>query len=295
MAQIKANGINIEYESHGEDGAPVALLIMGLAAQLAMWPKAFIDSLVSAGFRVIIFDNRDVGLSTKFEDARPPNPFLQFAARRVGVKLKAPYEITDMAADALGLMDALKIESAHVVGVSMGGMIGQHLAAAAPDRINSLTAIMTSTGNPKLPRPNREVTNVMVRRGLSPQTREATIDRSIAAFTVIGTPGEDHNTNGMRDRIAASFDRDFTPKGPARQIAAIVASGDFRKVTRQISASTLVIHGSADPLVSPESAKDIVRNVKGARLEIIEGMGHDMPPRFLPRVTELIIGHMKLA
>ena len=295
MAKVNVNDIQIEYESYGKVGDPVALLIMGLAAQLAMWPKTFIDDLVEAGFRVVIFDNRDIGLSSKMDGARAPNPMLQIATRRIGIKLKAPYEISDMAADTIGLMDALDIEAAHIVGVSMGGMIGQHVAATVPHRVSSLTAIMTTTGNPKLPRPNKTVMNAMIRRGPPPTTREEIIHRSVSTFSIIGTPGEDHVTNGMRDRIAAAFDRNFSPAGMARQMAAIVATGDFRKVTRQIDAPTLVIHGSEDPLVSPECARDIVRNLKGARLEVIDGMGHDIPPTHLPRITELVLGHMKLA
>jgi pimeloyl-ACP methyl ester carboxylesterase len=197
-----------------------------------------------------------------------------------------------MARDAAGLLDALSIEKADVVGVSMGGMIGQFLAAKYPDKVTSLTAIMTTTGNPKLPRPDREVFKAMVRRGPPPATRGEIIDRSVAAFSVIGTPGENHNTNGMRDRIAASVDRDFTPSGPVRQTAAIIASGDFRAVTRRITAPTLVIHGSADPLVSPEGGKDIAALVPDAKIEIIDGMGHDIPPRFLPNITELVLAHL---
>lgn len=293
MPMATANGIEIAYESHGDPAAPTIVLIMGLAAQLEMWPADFIDSLVKAGYHVIRFDNRDIGLTTKFEGARTPNLVLQILLRRIGIKLKTPYDLSDMAADTAGLMDALGIDDAHIIGVSMGGMIGQFLAATYPDRINSLTAIMTTTGNPKLPRPSREIMRAMMRRPEPPTTREEIIARSVAAFDVIGTPGEDHNTNGMRDRIIASVDRDYTPSGPVRQTAAILASGDFRNMTRRIGTPTLVIHGSADPLVSPEAGKDIAAIVPGAQFELIEGMGHDIPPTYLPQITQLILDHLR--
>jgi pimeloyl-ACP methyl ester carboxylesterase len=293
MPIVKANGIDIAYEMHGPDDGPVVLLIMGLGGQLAMWPAAFVDDLVGAGYRVVRFDNRDIGLSTKFEGERTPPIVPQMLLRRIGVKLKTPYHVADMADDAAALMEALDIDSAHVVGVSMGGMIGQFLAANHPARVTSFTAIMSSTGNPKLPRPQREVLNALLRRGPPPATREDIIDQTVAAFTVIGTPGEDQNTNGMRDIIATCVDRDHTPSGRVRQTAAIVAAGDFRHVTRRVAAPTMVIHGSADPLVSPEGGRDIAQTVPNARFEIIDGMGHDLPPRFLPRITELVLGHLE--
>ncbi|MEO0550277.1 MAG: alpha/beta hydrolase [Pseudomonadota bacterium] len=293
MPMIDANGVSIAYESHGEDNAPAILLIMGLGAQLTMWPDQLIKDLVAAGFRAITFDNRDIGLSHKHEGAKAPKPIPQMLAKRIGITLKTPYRLSDMAADANGLMEALGIDAAHVVGVSMGGMIAQHLAALYPQRVSSVTAIMTTTGNPKLPRPGREVFEAMIRRGPPPETREGRIDASVATFGVIGTPGEDHDTNGMRDRITASYDRNYDPAGLARQMAGIIASGDFRKMTRRIKAPTLIIHGSADPLVPVEGGMDIAKLVPGAQLEVIEGMGHDMPPRFLPRVTQSMLNHFK--
>lgn len=293
MPTLASNGIEIAYERHGDPDRPVVLLIMGLGGQLTMWPRVLVDDLVAAGYHVVRFDNRDIGLSTKFEGSRVPNIVAQMALRRIGIRLKTPYTLANMAADTAGLLDGLGIDTAHVVGISMGGMIGQFLSAAHPARVASLTAIMTTTGNPKLPRPDRSVFEAIVRRGPRPTGREAIIDASVHAFSVIGTPGEDHNTNGMRDRIAESYDRNYSPSGLMRQTAAIVATGDFRKTTRAIKAPTLVIHGTADPLVPVEGGKDIAKLVRGARLELIEGMGHDIPPRFLPRITQLMLGHMK--
>ena len=178
-----------------------------------------------------------------------------------------------------------------VVGISMGGMIGQHVASMAPQRVKSLTAIMTTTGNPKLPRPSGNVMKAMVRRGPQPTSRDEIIDQSVSTFGVIGTPGEDQNTNGMRDRITRSYDRSFNPAGVLRQMSAIVASGDFRKHTRSIKSPTLVVHGNADPLVPIEGGHDIAKLVRGARMEIMDGMGHDVPPRFLPQITKLMLDH----
>lgn len=293
MPTLKANGIEIAYERHGDPARPAVLLVMGLGGQLSMWPRVLVDDLVAAGYHVVRFDNRDIGLSAKFDGTRVPNIVAQMALRRIGISLKTPYTLADMANDTVGLMDGLGIRSAHLVGISMGGMIGQFVAASHPERIASFTALMTTTGNPKLPRPDRRVLEAIIRRGPRPAGREAIIAASVHAFSVIGTPGEDQNTNGMRDRIAESFDRNYCPSGLARQIAAIIATGDFRKQTRAIRAPTLVIHGTADPLVPPDGGKDIARLVQGARLELIEGMGHDIPPRFLPQVTRLMIGHMK--
>lgn len=295
MPIVKANGIDIAYESHGEDTAPAVLLIMGLGAQLTMWPDQLITDIVAAGFRAITFDNRDIGLSQKHEGEKAPKPIPQMLAKRIGITLKTPYKLADMAADAAGLMDALKVSKAHIVGVSMGGMIAQHLAALHPERVDSVTAIMTTTGNPKLPRPGKEVFQAMLRRGPVPESREARIDMSVATFGVIGTPGENQDTNGMRDRITASYDRNYDPAGLARQMAGIIASGDFRKVTRRVKAPTLVIHGSADPLVPVEGGMDVAKLISGARLEVMDGMGHDMPPRFLPRVTDFMLEHFKAA
>ncbi len=291
MPEITANGIKIAYETHGSSDAPVALLIMGLGGQLTMWPDKLVEDLVSGGYRVIIFDNRDIGLSHHHSGEKTPNILRQIILRRIGIRSKTPYDLRDMAKDTIGLMDALKLDRAHLVGISMGGMIGQHVAAMASDRVSSLTAIMTTTGNPKLPRPSGAVMKAMIRRGPQPTTREAIIDQSVATFGVIGTPGEDQNTNGMRDRITRSYDRNFNPAGVLRQMSAIVASGDFRKYTRSVQAPTLVIHGDADPLVPIEGGRDIAKLVRGARMETMEGMGHDVPPRFLPKITQLMLDH----
>jgi len=291
MPHVTANTVQIAYESHGDPANPAVLLIMGLGGQLTMWPDQLVSDLVAGGYHVVSFDNRDIGLSHKHDGEKSPKILRQIVLRRLGIKLKTPYELADMARDTIGLLEALKLERAHVVGISMGGMIAQHVAAIVPDRVLSLTAIMTSTGNPKLPRPSGDVMRAMIRRGPPPTTRDAIIAQSVATFGVIGTPGEDHNTNGMRDRIARSYDRNFNPAGVLRQMSAIVASGDFRKHTRSVKAPTLVVHGSKDPLVPVEAGRDVAKLIHGARLEIIEDMGHDVPPRFLPTITRHMLQH----
>ncbi|MHA7856875.1 MAG: alpha/beta fold hydrolase [Henriciella sp.] len=291
MPSTKANGIEIAYETFGAETDPTVLMIMGLGGQLTMWPDKLVEDLVSGGYRVILFDNRDIGLSHHHNGEKSPSILRQIILRRIGIKLKTPYDLSDMARDTLGLMDALKLKDVHLVGISMGGMIGQHVASMAPDRVKSLTAIMTTTGNPKLPRPSGDVMKAMIRRGPQPTSRDEIINQSVATFGVIGTPGEDQNTNGMRDRIARSYDRNFNPAGVLRQMSAIVASGDFRKHTRSIKAPTLVVHGNADPLVPIEGGHDIAKLVHGARMEVMDGMGHDVPPRFLPQITKLMLDH----
>lgn len=291
MPHVTSNGIQIAYETHGDPAAPTVLMIMGLGGQLTMWPDELVTDLVAGGYRVITFDNRDIGLSHQHDGEKPPAILRQILLRRLGIKLKTPYALHDMAHDTIGLLDALKLDRVHLVGISMGGMIAQHVSSMVPDRVSSLTAIMTTTGNPKLPRPSGNVMKAMVRRGPPPTNRDAIIDLSVATFGVIGTPGEDHNTNGMRDRITRSYDRNYNPAGVARQMSAIVSAGDFRKHTRSIKAPTLVVHGSADPLVPIEGGRDIAKLVHGARMEVIEGMGHDVPPRFLPSITRHMLDH----
>ena len=291
MPNLTANGISLAYEDHGDPSAPPVLMIMGLGGQLAMWPDEMVADFVAAGYRVITFDNRDIGLSHQHTDEKPPKIVPQIILRRFGIKLKTPYTLLDMANDTVGLINGLKLDRPHIVGISMGGMIGQHVCALAPDKVRSFTGIMTTTGNPKLPRPDSDVMKAMIKRGPPPTGREAIIDAGVGMFAIIGTPGEDHNTNGMRDRIARSYDRNHSPASTARQMAAIAGAGDFRSFTRRITAPTLVLHGSADPLVPIEGGRDIASIVPGARMEVIEGMGHDVPARFLPDLTAHMLEH----
>lgn len=295
MPQLSANKLRIEYDEVGPREGPAVVMIMGLAAQMTFWPDALIKSLAGAGFRVITFDNRDIGLSSKVHGKNAPNPIAQVAARFVGIRGLAPYTLHDMVADTIGLMDALKIRKAHVIGVSMGGMIAQLLTATHGDRVLSLTSIMSGTLNPRLPGPSPRIAMPLFLSRPKDKSRDALIDRAIQMWSLIRTPDPDDDHSELKTKIAIGFDRSYYPSGVRRQLAAIIATGDLRSFIRKIAAPTLVIHGSSDPLASVEGGRDSARNITGAKLEIIEGMAHDLPKKFLPRITSLIIDHMKSA
>lgn len=293
MPTVKSNGVTIAYEIDGPESGSPALLVMGLAGQLIFWPPEFVAAIADAGFRVIRLDNRDIGLSQKFDGATAPNPIVQLAVRRLGVKGLSPYSLEDMAKDAAGLLSALDVPRAHVVGVSMGGMIGQILAANSPARVKSLTAIMSSTNNPKLPQARPEVIRAMIARPRPNESREQTLDRMMTVWSLIRTKNGGLTDAELRARLAAQYDRCYYPAGPRRQLAAIIDAGDLRRFTRLVAAPTLVIHGSEDPLARPEGGRDIADTIRDARLEVIDGMAHDLPKKFLPRLAALVIEHMR--
>lgn len=289
MPNLRANGVDLEYETHGpEDGAPM-LLIMGLGAQLTMWPTPLVEALAARGFRVIRFDNRDCGLSTKFDRAGTPNLYAMVVARMFGVRLRVPYSIADMAADAVGLLDALGIPRAHVVGASMGGMIAQHLAARYPDRVLSLASIMSTTGNPALPRPRREAFRVLLRR---PRTGdlEAAVAHGIRTARVIGSPRYPMDDAALASWVRALVSRMHYPPGIGRQLAAIIADGDRRPMLRTIAVPTVVIHGTADPLMPVAAGRDTAANIPGARLVEFDGMGHNLPFELVPGIADAVAG-----
>lgn len=293
MPQVKANKIMIEYEDLGPKDGPVILLVMGLAGQMTFWPDAMLKGLTDAGFRVVRFDNRDIGLSGKLHGKSAPNPILHSAARLVGIKGLSPYTLFDMVADTAGLMDALKIKRAHLVGVSMGGMISQIFAGIHPARVISLTSIMSGTLNPRVGGPSPRITVPLFLNRKKATSRDEIIKNSLEMWKLIRTEGDDHSE--LEAKLAHAFDRSYYPAGIRRQLAAIIATGDFRTHLKSITAPTLVIHGTKDPLAPLEGGKDSARNIKGARLEIIEGMAHDLPKKFLPRITTLIVDHAKAA
>jgi pimeloyl-ACP methyl ester carboxylesterase len=294
MKITTASGVSLEYEWDGPESGPVALLIMGLAQQLVFWPDDFVAALNKAGYRTLRFDNRDIGHSQKFANVQAPNPLVQLAARLVGIRGLAPYSLEDMAQDTVGLLDALGVPKAHVVGVSMGGMIAQVMAARYSDRIDRLAVIMTSTNNPALPRAKGEIAKALMAPPANIRTREEALERAMYLWSLIGTKNSGASDEELRARLAAAYERSHYPAGPRRQLAAVIDTGDLRKnYTRKISAPTLVIHGSEDPLAPPAGGVDVFRNIKGADLEIIEGMGHDIPKKFRPRIAERIIGHFQ--
>ncbi len=277
--------IHIAHDITGPiDGAPL-LLIAGLGVQMIRWTDEFCGRLAAMGFRVIRCDNRDAGRSTPLAGA--PVPAMADLARgRFGA---VPYTLHDMAADALGLLDRLGIGRAHVAGRSMGGMIAQILAARHPDRVASLTAIMSSTGNPALPPPTPQAMAALTRPGPDPRVdRDGYLDHAVAAARAIASPGFPFDPAAHRALALAELERGYNPAGFGRQIAAIAATGDLRPLSRTIAAPTLVIHGSDDPLVPPACGRDIAATIPGARLMLVDGMGHDLPPALYPAVAGAI-------
>jgi pimeloyl-ACP methyl ester carboxylesterase len=289
MPSIQANGINIEYESFGSPDAPPVLLIMGLGGQLTLWPIELCEALVARGFRVIRYDNRDIGLSTKFDHAGVPDMAALMMASFTGTKPDVAYTLDDMAADAAGLLDALGIDRAHIVGASMGGMIAQMVAATYPERTLSLTSIMSTTGNPAIPPARPEAMAVLTNRPATADP-DALVAFSVNAARVIGSPAYPASEERLLTRVRADLQRSYSPTGYMRQMAAVVGGGDRRARLSAITAPTLVIHGDADPLVSVEGGRDTAASIKGAELLIIPGMGHDLPLELVETIADAIAG-----
>ncbi|MEO6280246.1 alpha/beta fold hydrolase [Roseateles sp.] len=290
--QVSANGVRIEVDIRGPDSGEPLLMIMGLGMQLVAWPDGLVDELVAHGFRVIRFDNRDVGLSQPFDGLGVPSLPLAALLHTLHLPVKAPYQLADLARDAVGVLDALGIAKAHVCGASMGGMIAQHLGFAHADRLKSLTLMMTSSGARSLPRESFKVRRVLMSRprpGATPaQKLDNILDHFVRLYGVIGSPGYPPDATALRTRIAVGVKRSFRPQAVARQILAIVA--DSRRAERlpRITAPTLVIHGEGDALIPVAAAHDLARRIPGARLEIIPGWGHDLPEALWPRLADEI-------
>lgn len=293
MPQITANGISIEYEAYGDPKNPPLLLVMGLGAQLTLWPMELVDALVARGYYVIRHDNRDIGLSEKFGHAGVPNFRRVALMRMLGLRARLPYRLTDMADDAAALLGALGIEKAHVVGASMGGMIVQLMAIHHPDRLLSMTSIMSTTGNPRLPRPKPEAMNALLNRAPANATLEDVIPIGIRVARAIGSPAYPTPEERLRERIARDFNRSFYPEGAARQISAIMDDGDRRKRLKQVRVPSLVIHGSDDPLVPVEGGRDTAAHIPGARLLELPGMGHDLPLELVETIADALAEHAR--
>jgi proline iminopeptidase len=283
--------LHIEYESLGDPSHPAIVLIMGLGMQLMAWPDVFCQALVARGYRVLRFDNRDCGLSGRAPGKKRANLLLAMAASALGLPVRTPYTLDDMAGDAIGLMDRLGIAQAHIVGASMGGMIAQVLAAKFPQRVLSLTSIMSSSGYRKVSKPTKPARKVLLSRPTDPKDPESVIEYMVEMFGVIGSPAYPSSKDELRSRIGRSVRRAYEPAGTARQLLAIIASGDRRKLLRTIAAPTLVIHGADDPLVPLAAGRDTAQNIPGAKLEVIEGMGHDFPEALMPRLAQAIADH----
>ncbi|MDP4574029.1 alpha/beta fold hydrolase [Qipengyuania sp. G39] len=292
MPKAQANGIEIHYEEHGDSAADPMLLIMGFGAQLTLWPDELVEALAGHGFRVIRYDNRDIGLSEKFDGVKAPGILKMTLLTKLGFTPKVPYTLADMADDGVGLLDALEIDRAHIVGASMGGMIAQHVAARYSQRCKSLTSIFSTTGNPKLPAARPEALKALVARPKSME-EEALVDHGVMLARTIGSPGYPSDEERLRDRARASVQRSIYPEGPTRHLSAIVADGDRREMLKDISVPTLVMHGEDDPLVPVEGGRDTAAAIPGAKLKTIPGWGHDLPLELVDEVAEAIASHAR--
>ena len=281
--QISANGISLEVEDHGPVTGEPLLLIMGLGMQLVAWHTDFVASLVARGFRVIRFDNRDIGLSQRFDQLGVPNLALDSLRYAVGMKVASPYTVADMADDSAGLLDALGIQSAHVCGASMGGMIAQQLAVRHPARVKSLTLMMTSSGSRRLPGPTLKVRSALISRPDNANDIDSVIAHYVRLYKLIGSPRYPASDAYLNERLGMSVRRSYRPQGTARQMVAIAADGNRSKLLAQIKAPTQVIHGADDPLVPVAAGHDLARKISGAKLDVIAGMGHDLPVELWPR------------
>lgn len=280
-----ANGIEIGFETHGDPQDEPLLLVMGLGSQLVHWPRALIDALVDRGFYVVRFDNRDTGLSTKFHADHPSDFLTSFMALSQGEDAEVPYRLGDMARDAVGVLDELAIDAAHVVGVSMGGMIAQTVAIEHPHRVRTLTSIMSTTGEREVGQPTPEAMAALM--APVPTTRDEAIDSAAVARKVIGSP-EHFDEAAVREVAAVAYDRCWDPGGTARQLLAIAASGDRAEGLPSLRVPTLVIHGDRDPLVGVSGGERTAELVPGAELLVLEGMGHDLVPAFIGPIVQAV-------
>jgi pimeloyl-ACP methyl ester carboxylesterase len=281
-------GITLCYERFGSENDPPMLLIMGLATQMIGWPDEFCAQLAERGLHVVRFDNRDVGRST-YVKGRPPTP-RQLITRKIDPVL---YTLSDLANDAAGLLRELDLAPAHVVGASMGGMIAQTLAAQRPEAVRSLVSIMSTTGNRWKGQPAFGIYRYLLRR--APEEREAFIEYNTRVFEAIGSRGLPFDRERVRAMVARSYDRGRDPAGPGRQLGAIIASGDRSAELRKIRVPTLVIHGSKDRMVAKSGGVATARAIPGARLMIVDGMGHDLPEAAWPQLVEAIAAHARAA
>lgn len=294
MPQVTANGITIHYEDHGDPANPAMLLIMGFGAQLTLWPSELVDALVAHGFRVIRYDNRDIGLSHKFDGVKAPGILKLTLLPKLGIKPKVPYSLADMADDGAGLLSALGIERAHIVGASMGGMIAQHFAARHAARTISLTTIFSTTGNPRLPAARKEALQALIKRPASME-EAVQVEHGMGLARAIGSPGYPAADAQLRERVTANVRRSVYPEGPTRHLAAIVSDGDRRPMLAGITAPTLVLHGEADPLVPVEGGRDTAASISGARIRTLPGWGHDLPLELVDTLADEIAGHARAA
>ncbi|MDX3098498.1 alpha/beta fold hydrolase [Streptomyces sp. ME01-24h] len=284
MPRAKSNGIELEYDTFGAPGDPALLLIMGLGAQMTLWHPEFCAALADRGFHVVRYDNRDAGLSTGLDGHPVPDIHAVLSGDSSGV----PYLLADMADDAVGLLDALDLRAAHVVGASMGGMIAQQLVIDHPERALSLCSIMSTTGDRSVGRASAQAIAALPGSKGAPLTREAVIDEGVRRAAVIGSPAYPPAPGDLRERLTAAYDRAYRPEGYVRQYAAILASPNRTEGLRSVTVPTVVVHGEQDPLVDPSGGRATAAAVPGSELLLIPGMGHDLPEQVWPTVVNAI-------
>ncbi len=286
--QISANGIKLEVDVSGPSTGEPLLLVMGLGMQLIAWEDALVSLLVERGFRVIRFDNRDIGLSQGFDHLGVPNMMVAALKATLGLKVPAVYSLDDMAADAAGLLDALGIARAHVCGISMGGMIAQLMAAQHPRRVGSLTLLMTSSGSRRLPGPSLKLRSALLSRPPRPHDVESVVAHGAGFFQLIGSPLYPQDIELTLSRVREAYRRSYRPAGSARQLLAVAAAPDRRPLLRQLRLPCEILHGVADPLIPVAAARDLHASIPGAGLDLVDGMGHDLPAALLPRIAGAI-------
>ena len=287
----RANGIDLTYDTFGNTNDPAVLLIMGLGTQMIGWDEAFCAQLAAHGRFVVRFDNRDIGQSTKFTQLGVPDVGQAMQAALLGHRFEAPYLLSDMADDGVGLLDALGIVSAHVVGASMGGAIAQTMAISNPSRLRTLTSIMASSGAPNLPPPTPEAMQALLTP--TPPDYAGYLDRYIKTWKILRAGSFPEDEARDPERARAAFDRGLNPAGVARQLVAIIASGSRRPALANVKTPTLVIHGDVDPLVPLAHGQDVAAAVPGARIDVIPRMGHALPISMWPRIVDAIARHTR--
>ncbi|PTQ87873.1 alpha/beta fold hydrolase [Agitococcus lubricus] len=285
--------IELAYDRWGDPQAPAVFLIMGLGAQMLLWPESFCQALVRQGYQVIRFDNRDIGLSSKIKKrSEKQNFWLAMARFQMGLANPAPYNLYDMAADTVGLMSSLGIERAHIIGASMGGMIGQIIAAKYPERVISLGILFSSNNQPLLPPPHPNAFFPLIKGPGAHAPRDMLLDHSVKLFTAIGSPAYRMTPDEIRHFAGGLMDRSFHPAGVKRHFLAVMGTGNLRPLAKYIRVPTLVVHGKEDKLLRPACGKAVAKSIKGARFELIDGMGHDIPNALAPRLADLFASNM---
>jgi len=290
MPELTANNLTLHYDEHGDPLHPVILLVTGLGAQMLLWPEELVQALAAKGYRVIRYDNRDIGLSQKMDASKAPSLKTQVLRKLIGWPAKVPYTLKDMADDGMGVLDALGIEKAHIVGASMGGMIAQLMAIHHGHRILSLTSIMSTTGNAKLPQADKEAIETLT-APIESMKEEWLIEHGIAIQKAIGSPGFAPDPEHRRARVTRTVKRSVYPAGMPRQLAAIIDDGDRTKRLATVTAPTLVLHGEGDPLVKVEAGRATAKAIPDAKLVTIPGWGHDLPQQLTGRLADEITAH----